>query len=509
MKKRMSCFDLLIIEELKLCNILNSKNDVQSVIWFPIAPYDNYTCSVRTFEKNKISLEFDVGFIKKVYSIGNYINLILDSQIFVEKITGIIINNENSYEIKSLQNIDVIVEHTSLTPVYPINIATFRSSVLGNALANVYSMYGANVTVHYLVSDKAKNVELLLENYHLESVISKSNGKPDHFCGQLYCNALRNIGKFDSSLNYEKMFPLSKLNCFETISFLNFTEEDRKNYCTFCLQGHLETLSDANIKFNKFDFESKIIHQIECELSKDDYIINKYENGEIPKYLFSNYAYYFSISKDNNTRIHSVINCRQENLIRNSIALLDNKNIYPLFFNDIYFFENNECNVDSISNGFFHSVDEYVNNAVIHFKVDKTIVYNALKLLLLSVKTKDTINMSDFDDLKKYIDIIIYIKNMDNLKSCSDVSLEDIFITKKIISLVSVLSFDIIYINQQDFIFNIHKVVNCIESLISIICFNYEKRKFINTDLLKSSKKILLQGLYFLGVEIEQEAPKN
>lgn len=496
----MSPLDVWIIDELIKLKIVRIPYDVQTIIWFPVAPYNEYSCAVRLKtcpEKHDVIIS---DLFEKIDCIGNYVNVKIKNSDLISKVFKTIMCYID--KPKHIIYTDVIVEHTSLTPVYPINLATFRSSVIGNALVSTYREQGSNVSSHYLVSDTARNVDLVLKRYSIESVLAgKTTQKNDHTCGIMFCESLKNIGKLSDNIDLKKMFPYSANASMSSNISGKYSVESLREYCDFCLQGHIETLSNANISVDSFDYESVIIQTI-----KNNYTLEKDLN--LPRdikgtYLFNNCLYYFTLSK-NNCIVFSVISYRQKIIIEKSLSLLKSKNIYPVFFNDIVIKKNNQVLTDSIKEGIFHTVDKYIDEASSFLGISNKAAYEALKLLFLSVRNSDKIQLDcqSFTDLKKYVDILDFIKNaIDEIEQSTEISAQDISLAKKLINVFNEYLFKSITKEPKKTEHDIYKLVAQIESIIHFIKVEfYIPKNPINHKILISTKRILIKTLCLLGI---------
>lgn len=464
--------------------------DIQTISWFPKVPFDIYTCAIRL----RIKIDFppkDENDLK-VVCIGNYINILISDNTLVNRVIDIVKKNKK-FGIAHNFCDDFIIEHTSLTPVYPINMATFRSSVLGNALNHYFKAHGALTHVHYLVSDRARNVELVV-NYVNNNLLPKK-GKIDHAYGWAYCMALHHIEKFNKIDSLNNMFPkyLDKSNCAQV--------EDNactiQDYCDRCIEGHINTLKAAKIFIDVLDYESDaIVHLV---TNFNDFVESiKSENSS---YLLSNIAYYLQLTSQKHI-VYSVISTRQQNVIEKSISLLAHisyTNIIPIYFNDVTSSLEYE-DIDIINKGIFHSVDGYIDEVCKRFNVSIDEGYSALKLMFLSVNLSEKliVDYETYSDIKKYIDILYKINNAEKfVSSDKEIMKTDVLLAKKII-----ISYNIYSCGNRDKIrqskdFSCHQIVNYIISLSNEL---FDSCTRVNKDLLECVLLIINNGLELLGI---------
>jgi len=246
-------FDDWLIEELRVRYSIETQ-DVQAIIWFPVAPFEQYTCAIRFCKRITINDFSADDFVEELSCVGNYLNLILNNRKLVNKVKDVVSEAGDRYGFSmKCSDLKIAIEHTSLTPVYPINISTFRSSVIGNALTNYYRKFGADVNVHYLVADTARNIELVL-NSCTDLGVHQYSGKADHICGALFCEALKKIGKFGNTGHITRMFPKFKKDENGSVAQ---PFNDVRTYCEICLSGHIATLADAGIRIDTFDYQDR------------------------------------------------------------------------------------------------------------------------------------------------------------------------------------------------------------------------------------------------------------
>ena len=498
----MNPFDIWIINELIKKKVLSSSEEVQTVIWFPSTPYEKYSCAIRLKNQPQTKNDINSGIFTKLDCVGNYINLIIEKQDLISQVFKILELYDNKTQL--IITSDVVVEHTSLTPVYPINLATFRSSVIGNALVSIYREQGANVSTHYFVADTARNVDLVLKKYSIDNLLAfRGTGKNDHTCGVMFCESLKNIGKLSGNIDFKKMFPYSSNILTPSNIDREYGVNDARAYCDFCLQGHIETLEKANIIIDFFDYESDIVQAKNNNMLELNTISQENINNT---YLFNNCLYYSTLSK-NNCTVFSVISYRQNAIIKKAISFLKNKIcVFPVFFNDVLIKKHNQIFTDVINEGIFHSVDKYIDDATHILNINSSEAIEALKLLFLSMKNGDIIqlNCESFSDLKKYSDILFFIKNtIDEIEQTKEISNQDIYLAKRLIIIFNECLFEGVIKNPQKPDLDIFTLVSHIKNIVQYINNNFYLQKFpINQKILMSTKKILFKVLHLLGIEI-------
>jgi len=79
----------------------------------------------------------------------------------------------------------IIVEHTSVNPIHPIHIGQARNPMLGDAIARTLKARGHKVFRHYYIDDVGRQSAAIAYGYEKLGK-PKPEGKPDHFIGVIY-----------------------------------------------------------------------------------------------------------------------------------------------------------------------------------------------------------------------------------------------------------------------------------------------------------------------------------
>ncbi len=182
--------------------------------------------------------------IQKLYVKGGFLNIFLDREIFTTNLIKFILNEPLYGYSTTRESERIIVEHTSSNPNAPLHIGNFRNSVIGDVLARLFKMLGANVNVRYYVNDLGKQVAPLIIGYHL----LKSNGfhadcKIDAWIGQIYAtmNTLLEIQQVKNLLN------TNDIAVDQTISIYRLEETEVAKYILFIKQGEKEKEIKENL----------------------------------------------------------------------------------------------------------------------------------------------------------------------------------------------------------------------------------------------------------------------
>lgn len=424
-----------VLSELVANGIIISTEDVQSFTLNPPVPYDTYDCSVRVRSRNLIFCKEINGVVIASYTvIGNYINIMLDRKVFVDMIANYFTKKEYLSGFKAFYDQKWAVEHTSITPVYPINIATFRSSVIGDSIKRLIEVFGGVASSHFFVEDMARQIELLEEGIYLSGIdvdCLEPNEKIDHLFGRIFTTAY--VQRKPSSRavqTLKKMFPLSrtvKMNRTDPPIIENTLQ--RKELCQLFLKGVTKTLSKANILIDSFDYESECMSDFEATDFNNYEVVQAILSGssKIPYYL-RNCAYFINMGKKYDKFI-TVISDRQRSVITDTFdALTCPRKLQAVFFGDVLITDSNGQNtLDSIKEGVFHSVDSYIDSMSIKCRVSKAHLTKALKLKILSSKLYQGcyINCNEHKQYSREIELIKYGEELEQ-KNEKEISNSDL-----------------------------------------------------------------------------------
>ena len=389
-------FSCYIIDELVKSNIISDSSCVQMVSYDLPAQYSQYDVSIRVNDIKNINVE---NLNKKLEIIsdgiiaGNYINFQIEWGTFIELLFQHISDNDNFCDFANSEYKDkkIAIEHTSITPVYPINLATFRSSVIGEAIKNLLEHYGAKVKTHFFVEDLARQIELLykgIDSIEQDFEEIETKGKIDHIFGKIFTATYGKLKNNNVVLNrLEDMFPYGgNISFKEEISQKPLTIQKRKEISEKCLKGYNQTLEIAKISINHYDFESQFTYDFEEEAFKEPSIFKMLIETEqkIPYYL-RNCAYFSGIKKSCD-EFYTVISARQRESVNETLdALASTKGINAIYFGDVLISDDDEKNaLDSIKEGIFHSVDQYVDVMSKLYQCSCDMIINSLKFKMLS-----------------------------------------------------------------------------------------------------------------------------
>jgi len=87
--------------------------------------------------------------------------------------------------VKTEKPTKIIVEHTSVNPIHPINVGQARNPVLGDCLVRLLRARGHTVFRHYYIDDVGRQTAVIAYGYQ-QLGKPKPEGKPDQFIGKIY-----------------------------------------------------------------------------------------------------------------------------------------------------------------------------------------------------------------------------------------------------------------------------------------------------------------------------------
>lgn len=491
-----------VIEELVNLGVINSDQDVLSITWYPSPPYDRYSCAAYLKIQHPFCVIESGGSIRRVAFVGRYANILFSDAALVDYACSNIEGHDARRESFSnaMCGDEVVIEHTSLTPVYPLNLATFRTSVVGNALASVYGELGQNVSVHYLVADTARNVSLVLERCCRDCVTGGdvTRAKNDHLCGRLFSDALVKIGKMGSSCRGSEMFPFACGSLPETCHDPSASPKAMRSLSDYCLQGHIQTLADACITVDCVDYQSDVLHAM-GEVKGLSSAINA--EGS---YLQCNCAYYAHLCRANDV-VYSILNHRQRYIVEKAISLLGlAARVQPIYCNDVLFKEDGKLVADRVADGRFHSVDAYVASVAEHFALEKCSAMLALELWLLSceVNSPAIVDVDLFCNLRPYVEMaqaLLWFSNLSRC-TCDSISTADVVLAKRLIQFESLFSRAVVIRDGTLLSFNPHCIVRYLDRLCRDVVSQYRDSQHINARVFNSASSVIAESFKWLGL---------
>ncbi len=208
----------------------------------------------------KSSLNSDRKFIRRIEIVEPYLNLF----VYESKLLEMVFDNFFAkVELRNKSNADekILIEHTSINPSGPVNVARIRNSFIGDTIVRVYRKLGFNVKVHYYVNDMGKQVAILTaakerglkEDEELKRRFKRYADRPDFKTFFVYVPANK-LYIEDESFKREVELILQKCELGDK-EYLNKVKETAE----FCLNGQVKSLERLGITFDQFDYESKFL----------------------------------------------------------------------------------------------------------------------------------------------------------------------------------------------------------------------------------------------------------
>jgi arginyl-tRNA synthetase len=114
--------------------------------------------------------------------INFYVKLVELSRLTIESVQAL---DADYGHVKTEKSAKIIVEHTSVNPIHPINVGQARNPILGDCLARLLKARGHTVFRHYYIDDVGRQTAVIAYGYQ-QLGKHKPEGKPDHFIGKVY-----------------------------------------------------------------------------------------------------------------------------------------------------------------------------------------------------------------------------------------------------------------------------------------------------------------------------------
>ncbi len=228
--------------------------------------------------------------------------------------------------VKTEKPTKMIVEHTSVNPIHPINVGQARNPVLGDCLARLLDARGHMVSRHYYIDDVGRQTAVIAYGYQ-QLGKPEPEGKPDHFIGKIYAitscilevqRLRKEIGKLDVGEELNKVrrelddwvsiaVDLEAANPTLFKHLLDKVSQDAESekrvaelnrgyekgqkeakelireVSELCLGGFRETLSSVGISYDSWDWESDLVWNSSVkktlnQLEKTGYV---FRSGEV------------------------------------------------------------------------------------------------------------------------------------------------------------------------------------------------------------------------------------
>lgn len=396
--------------------VVRSANDIQEINFFPRTGADLAYRVVAAGELNRHRGTLGGSLVEDIQIAGNYINVTLSLRATVKWLLPRILSARSQYGLESVSApISVAVEHTSLTPVYPINLATFRSSAIGNAIASLLSLSGLSVEPCFWVEDMCRQLDLVQEGVaalHLSvERLGRMPGKPDHNIGVIFAATLHRRRRLPWPYLREsisRMFPLSGFfpifgpqHEFSSAETSTVGEEpQRPRLCGLSIAGYEETFRLCGINVEKYDFETEVFASPRDQLAAlDTNGIRNESDSEVAdtsSYYARNVAY-FAYKLSRFDRVISVVPLQQRDLLElaaekaTELCRSTSSDRFRLvFYGDVLAAQGTR---DSITSGVFNSVDGFVAKHATELGLPAGVIAGSLTFLMLRTRAATPVRL--------------------------------------------------------------------------------------------------------------------
>jgi len=188
------------------------------------------------------------NFISKFEANGPYLNIFLKTEYLTKGILQQIQQKKDRYgSSNSGIGKKALIEHTSINPNASPHVGRARNAIIGDTITRLLKFEGYNVETHYFVNDIGKQIAML--------VLAAKNKKSITFDNllQIYVDFNKKL-RSNPKLEKDVFSILHKLESGD-----QNTIKDFKKIVDICIKGQSKILSELDIKFDFFDFESKYL----------------------------------------------------------------------------------------------------------------------------------------------------------------------------------------------------------------------------------------------------------
>ncbi len=422
----------VILEELINFGIITSKDSIISIDFnTPSHISSDFAVWVDKAPKNEALVLPGHSLLLRTEVINRIVNVWVNHEVLLKMIWPQFINSPFKQGLGISLNLQnrIAIEHTSLNTVFPINLATFRGTVIGDATRRYLLQQGASVTSHFFVEDLSQRIHALLTGVKLSKLtsdrLSLLEGKPDHEIGYLYSStimAFKRSGQ-DRQKLLSNMFPkaisrVSVNTCLEIEEFHwgEYAFDDLYlNLKTYCIEGFMQTLKLCNIEIDEYDHEAVIYKK---GMLDDEFFVKS------PSPLERNICYFKHLLSTNEL-VMSILPIdlvfqpnHNDSLVGKLSHTIKQNNMIDNFEDRLRFFPYGQVVVsedhlnnaasDTISGGVFTSLDCYLENTNSEIQMQMADVINAIKLTFLGRNNNSSVLVmkTKLDKKGLYFDIL-------------------------------------------------------------------------------------------------------
>jgi arginyl-tRNA synthetase len=186
--------------------------------------------------------------IDEIKVTGPYLNFFINKRTLTAETLKKILKEKDNYGSSNLgKNKKIILEHTSINPNASPHVGRARNALIGDSLARVLKLVKYDVEVHYLVNDIGKQIAMLVLGAR-----KKKNFTFEDLLG-IYQDMSKQV---DNSKERE-------MEVLETLSRLEKGDKKIKGefekVVKIAVEGQVNILSELDIKYDEFDYESKYL----------------------------------------------------------------------------------------------------------------------------------------------------------------------------------------------------------------------------------------------------------
>ncbi len=212
--------------------------------------------------------------INKIEVKGPYLNFFVNKESLSENILKEIIKNKNYGSLNLGKDKKILVEHTSINPNASPHVGRARNALIGDSIVRILKFQGYKVKTHYFVNDVGKQIAML---------VLGAQGKKNIDFSDLLKIYVKINKKMEDNPELEK----------EVFELLNRLEKNDKaikskfkKIVDICVKGQTRILSELNIKYDRFDYESdylwsKKTDEILRQLEKTGKLFTDEENRKV------------------------------------------------------------------------------------------------------------------------------------------------------------------------------------------------------------------------------------
>ena len=206
----------------------------------------------KIYKKNPIQIALELASaikktksISEIKAIGPYLNFFINKKLLNEETLKKILKEKEKFGSSKVgKNEKIILEHTSINPNASPHVGRARNALIGDALARLLRFTSYKVEVHYFVNDIGKQIAML--------VLAARNKKNLKFNDllRIYMDIAAKVEN-DPGLEKEILGMLNNLESGDKKIIRDF-----KKIVGISVKGQVGILSELNIKYDVFDYES-------------------------------------------------------------------------------------------------------------------------------------------------------------------------------------------------------------------------------------------------------------